>query len=382
MKILQVIPYFWPAIQFGGPVKVVYEICEELAKKHSITVYTSDAYDERSRMSKKKRIERKRNFKVYYFKNLFNAFTFRFRLYTNFGIVFEYVKRRDEFDRIHFHDVFSLPQVFLSLLARIYRKPYIISTHGVDIAGKRQKALVKTIMYKVFIKKMLMDAKVIMATSKEEAGLLHNLGFRNIKIIYNGVSQKKVKPSHKFDRFEEKNALTLLYIGRINKLKGLAELIEAIGIVDFPIQLLIAGPDDGGKENLIRKIKRKNLTTRIHFLGLVDESEKSELYELSDLFVYTSKLEGFSISILEAMANSLPVLITEACNFPDVKKFKAGIVLSNEEIVNAISESLKYLYQNDAVRRKMAKNAKVLVKQKYSIQKMASNVERIYEKFV
>lgn len=327
MRILQVIPYFWPAIRFGGPVKVVYELCEELSKKHTVTVYTSDAWDERRRMSDNKRTKNRKNLEVYCFKNFFNAPTFRYRLYTNFGIIFDYVKKRNEFDIIHIHDVFSLPQVFLSLFARIYRKPYIISTHGVDIAGTEQKALVKSVVYRMFVRKMLMSAETITATSKEEAKLLRNLGLKKIKVIYNGVSQKKVRPSHKFGVLKKKSVFTLLYIGRINKLKGLRELVEVMKVIDFPIQLLIAGPDDGEKENLVRIIKKYNLKDKIHFLGLVNESEKAELYKMSNVFVHPSKLEGFSISILEAMSNSLPVLITEACNFPDVNKYNAGVIL-------------------------------------------------------
>jgi len=51
MEILQVVPYFPPAYTFGGPVKVVYEISRELAKRgHDVTVYTTDVKDFNSRL--------------------------------------------------------------------------------------------------------------------------------------------------------------------------------------------------------------------------------------------------------------------------------------------------------------------------------------------
>ncbi len=94
-----------------------------------------------------------------------------------------------------------------------------------------------------------------------------------------------------------------------------------------------------------------------------------------------SKSEGFSISILEALAAGVPVLITKACNFDDVDKFGAGVVLLGEDLISEVSNSLSKLVKKPEQLRKMGKNAKILVARHYSIAKMAEKIERVYEVF-
>jgi glycosyltransferase involved in cell wall biosynthesis len=355
MKILLVVPYFWPALSFGGPAKVVYELSRELSARHTVTVFTSDAYNGTRRIKNSEKVKNTRNLSIYYFRNFFNSTALLYRLYTNFGIVFEYFRHKNEFEIIHINDIFSLPQIFLTYVARIYKKPYIVSSHGVDVSGRVRKSLAKSFMYKVFVKGMLQNAKCIIATSVGESDILKSLGYKNIKVIYNGLSDERVKPSTAFDKYKKADTFTLLYIGRINLLKGLELLVNSVKNLSFPFQLLIAGPDDGAKDILSRMIDKSSLRQKVHFLGFVNELEKEELYGISDIFVYPSKLEGFSIGILEAMQHSLPVLITEACNFPEVRTFNAGIILPNDMTPLDISKTLRSLNMNREKLKSMGK---------------------------
>lgn len=380
MKILQVIPYFWPALSFGGPSKVVYELSKELSKRNKVTVYTSDAWDSTRRIKKSEKIKSTKNFKILYFENLVNLFALKFRFYTNFGIVFNYLKEKNEFDVVNINDIFSLPQIILAKIARAYSKSYVVSTHGVDISGRRRKTFVKEILYKLFVKDMLNNARSLIATSEGEKRILEKLGFKNVKVVFNGLSKLSTDSSQKFSKYSDVKKLSLLYIGRINKLKGIAKLVRGMSRLNFPLQLFIAGPDDGDKENIEKLVKKYNLRKEVHFLGFVNESEKTELYNISDLFVYPSSLEGFSISILEAMQHSLPVLITKACNFPDVEKYDAGVILSQRGLSSKISEILTDSYTRRGKLKKMGENAKKLVSRKYSIKKMSVSMERIYKK--
>lgn len=58
MKIVQVIPYFFPSMSFGGPAKVVYQFSRELAKRHTVTVLTSAAYNKRRRIASTEKIKK------------------------------------------------------------------------------------------------------------------------------------------------------------------------------------------------------------------------------------------------------------------------------------------------------------------------------------
>lgn len=382
MKILQVIPYFWPALSFGGPAKVVYELSQELSKKNIVSVYTSDVWDRQRRIKINERIPRTKKLKVFYFRNVINSMAFRWRIFTNFGIISRYIEHKEDFDIIHINDVFSVPQILLAKIAYLNSKPYVISTHGVKITDIRRKGAVKHALYELFVKNMLYKAGSVIATSEGEAKVLRRLGLKNVSVVFNGISNDKFKVSKKFNKYYDPNILSILYIGRINVLKGLKELTDAVAKLKIPFQLLIAGPDDGLKKDLMMKIKRYGLEQKVHFLGFVNESQKAELYRISDVFVYPSKLEGFSISILEAMQNSLPVIITEACNFPDVKKYNAGLVLSVKDVTKKIPEYLEYYFARKNLLKIAGSNARKLILRKYSIEAMTNQMEEIYKESI
>ncbi|MEM2240474.1 MAG: hypothetical protein QXL27_09300 [Candidatus Bathyarchaeia archaeon] len=69
MRILLVIPYFYPAEAFGGPVKVVFDVGKELVKRgHDVVVFTSDARDLENRLGVES--DEVEEISVYYFRNL------------------------------------------------------------------------------------------------------------------------------------------------------------------------------------------------------------------------------------------------------------------------------------------------------------------------
>jgi glycosyltransferase involved in cell wall biosynthesis len=379
-NILIVVPYLHPALAYGGPAKVVFDLAEELAAKNSVTVYTTDAWDARRRILEKEKIPNRKNFKVKYFHNLINSIAYRYRIFTSFGMVFSYLKERDKFDIVHINDVFVLPNLLIGYLALLFKKPYVYSPHGVlDPLRTKKKYFFKKLVYELLAKRILQGANTVVATSNAEKAKLQALGYKNVITIFNGVPIQKFQPTHKFQKYRDERKVTLLYIGKIHPLKGLKELSNALRGATFSFQLLIAGPDDGDMENIKLLISKSKLRN-IYFLGFVNDNEKAELFNLSDLFVYPSLSEGFSISILEAMTYGLPVLITEACNFPDVKKYKAGIVLGREgKLEFSLQRELAFLSQNRALLKLMGENAKELVTNKYSIISMANKIQKIYD---
>jgi glycosyltransferase involved in cell wall biosynthesis len=381
MKILFVISYFYPALTYGGPAKVAYDLAKELSKENQVTVYTTDVWDAKRRIKDSEKLESTKNFRVFYFRNIINSIAFTSRLFTGFGMVLEYLKTKDKFEIVHIHDVFILPQILIGYLAIIYKKPFVVSPHGVlDPIRTENKAFLKSLML-VIARPVLQNAKTLIATSDDEKKVLLDLGFINVKTVVNGVDVNIENPSTKYLKFNKSDKLTFLYVGKIHKLKGLEEFVEAVSMVNYDYQVIIAGPDDGGKTDLQDKITKLGLNTRIHFIDFVSEKEKSELFSIADIFIYPSRSEGFSISILEALKYSVPVLITDECNFDEVAIHKAGLVLDAKNLKSNIYSAIKDLNKSLNIFSQMGTNGRKLVESKYSIEAMGKQVQKLYEIF-
>ena len=110
--------------------------------------------------------------------------------------------------------------------------------------------------------------------------------------------------------------------------KGLDVLLEAwfgLGKLTDNWELVLAGPDEAGTAGTLRRRYPASATSASYrFAGLVEGKAKLELLFGSDAFVLTSYSEGFPMAVIEAMAASLPVLVSRSCNIDGVETRGAG----------------------------------------------------------
>lgn len=379
MKILQVCSYLYPALQYGGPAKVVYDLSKELSKKHEITVLTSDVWDHERRILSQEQIQSSKSFTIIYAKNIINSIAYTHRIFTCFSMIPYIIRNRKKFDVVHVHDVFILPQLFLGLLAQHFGIRVILSPHGVlDPVRLEKKTLGKSLLFGTLVRPLASKAEKIIATADKEATDLKKLGFEQITVVPNGIPKPTVKASNIFSNLRS-NKLTLLYIGKLHPQKGLLELLEAIIPYVDDLDLILAGPDDG-LQTVIQQFIKKNKLDNVHLVGFVGDAEKAELFSIADLFVYPSYAEGFSISILEALQAALPVLITTGCNFKMVETKRAGYIVSSDNLSAGLSRAIHKIVTEREVLRPMRENAKSLVESMYTIEKMVQKLNLIYEK--
>jgi glycosyltransferase involved in cell wall biosynthesis len=376
MKILQVCSYLYPALNFGGPAKVVYDLSRELSKKEKVTIYTTDVWDKNRRISESEKLQCKHNLVVKYFRNIINSIAFKLRLFTGFGMITDFTLNYKKYDLVHIHDVFIIPQLFIAVLAIIFRIPLFYSPHGVLDPIRLKK--------KTFIKKLLLPISLfcirkshgVIAVSNQESNDLQSLGISNIFTVFNGVSDLNVQATNKF-KFIKNDLINFLYIGKLHSQKGLIETLRSFAKSKINARLILAGPDDGIELKLKELIKLHNIKN-VHIIGFVNDKEKKELYNLSDIFIHPSLAEGFSISILEAMQEQLPVIISDGCNFPDVKTHNAGYIVKIKNLEKELVQLFTLIIKNKVDLKEIGINGAKLVKNKYTVANMAKSIKRIY----
>lgn len=184
---------------------------------------------------------------------------------------------------------------------------------------------------------------------------------KKIKCIHNIVSPKIIKKmAQKELNFKDagnKNAISLISVGRLSKEKGLDITLEAVNILvkrGLDIKWYLIG-EGNVKKDLKISIKTKNLGNRVKFLGVQDNPYP--YIRESDIFIQTSRFEGKSISIDEAKILAKPILIT---NFDTAENHLIngynGIIADMDS--ESVANKLEILVKNFELQQKLTKNLK------------------------
>ena len=186
--------------------------------------------------------------------------------------------------------------------------------------------------------------------------------------VYNGIDIQRFSPQGAINISRQDLGLSekdfvLLYSGRINKDKGVSELIDAmLKLKDTPnIKLLILGSsffgDASNEDPFINTLKQKakSITDCFIFTGFIPYSILPQYLWISDAAVVPSVWEEpFGNTVVEAMAAGLPLITTRSGGIPEICEGVATIV-DRENIVDNLSNAILDLYQHPDKRKQMAK---------------------------
>ena len=203
-------------------------------------------------------------------------------------------------------------------------------------------------------------------------------GIKTGEIIPNGVDLEIFKSK---ERIKNENEKIILTVSRLVKKNGINDLIEAGEYLDFPFKILIIGVGSD-EEKLKELVKNKGLEDKVMFKGQVEYDELPKYYAIADVFVRPSLSEGLGNVFLEAMACGLPVIGTEVGGIPDFLIDRQTGLFCQVNNPKDIADRIKEILENDDLRKTLAKNGLELVKEKYSWNKIASQMESIYLKLI
>lgn len=160
---------------------------------------------------------------------------------------------------------------------------------------------------------------------------------------------------------------TLLYHGRVDRRKGVLELIEAVKLLRSKgriFRLIISGigPDLVPAQELSAA---NSLTDVIEFSGYVPYAEVPEVYRAADLFLSPTWSEGFSNTILEAMASGLPIVAARAIGVVDCLTDRENALFHEVHDVTGLTRQIETLLDDAPLRRRLAENSLQEIQTKY-----------------
>jgi glycosyltransferase involved in cell wall biosynthesis len=220
--------------------------------------------------------------------------------------------------------------------------------------------------------KSIQNAEEIVCVSRfAQACLEKEFKFSDSRVIYNGIDTRLFRPvilpNNPYRVDEDK--VHILFSGNLTTLKGADLLSGIMDTLDDRFVLLVV---HGFKQKM--RISGK----RIISYGTLSEDEMVKVYNACDIFLTPSRLEGFGLSVAEAMACGKPVVATNCSSLPELVEDNKGGFLCRVDNLNDFSEKIRYLGENEEERRNMGVFNRERVNQLFTIEKMVNNYIRLY----
>jgi glycosyltransferase involved in cell wall biosynthesis len=376
MRVLFVTPYYFPAVEFGGPPKRLHEMAKRLiGREHEVSVLTFDSNS--AKRSSAAVFDRVRVRYVPWRGTKHRQFP------VNLDDAREAVKQSDV---AHCFGLYNLIGPALVRLCRQHAVPYVLEPMGMFVPLKRS-LFSKRVYNAVVTRWMAQHAAAIVATSSREAQELSQLARRTKLVVRrNGIETAE------FANLGGGSALRaqwnipidnklIGFIGRISSKKNVHTLVAAFESADLrDTCLVIVGPisESGYARQIARQIRESPRVADIRFEQGVYGDELKAIWDALDLFVLPSENENFGNAAGEAVAAGVPVLITETCGIAPLVHQRAGLAVPLG--VDPLAEGLRTMLNPDIRRQLTARREEV--KRDLSWEGPIRQTEELYRRIV
>ena len=387
MKVLEIISVGYVA---GGAENTIVKIGPYLAEKgYQIKTLASDLGPE------------KKHFNEYTFKNVSFSGPFKLLFFLfNPSSFFALRRVLKEYgpDIVHIH---VLHEITPSVLFLLKKYPTVITLHGPEtfLRGLLIWCL-KPSNFKgnVFSKQELsMSGKFAYFYFNSIQKIFYRLGFKNVDLFIapskyiRNVSKVDVLPIVHLPNFVElgkfhelKNNYNLLFVGRLQKMKGVEYLIKALPLIVevFPQTTLTIIGDGPDKGNLLDQAKALQIEKHVQFVGWVENKDLITYYEKASIVVVPSAwAEAFGLVTLEAMSAGRPVIGTRVGGIPEVIDDGVNGYLVEPKNPEQIAEKALKLLSEEELLKELGRNARKKA-ETFSIEKYVENLIKLYEQVI
>lgn len=214
-----------------------------------------------------------------------------------------------------------------------------------------------------------------------------NIPEGKISMIYNGVDLEKFNEKIDINKKKEELGIpgfckVIGTVGRLTKVKGHIFFLQSAKIVKEKMKdtkFLVVG---GG--SILQELKdyssQLDITKDVIFTGAREDIP--ELLSVMDIFVLPSISEGLSVTILEAMAETKPVVASSVGGIPEIIQDGINGFLVPSRSPEALAEKILFLLKNEEIACKIAKNGKETVGSRFTLEKMVSDTEFLYDNLI
>lgn len=245
--------------------------------------------------------------------------------------------------------------------------PSLVFGFGIKLARALQRIAMRRA--KVFISPSVAHAQEI----RNEFGL----NLPPLKVIPYMIEIKELKTM-------PRDGNILLYAGRLERRKGICELLQAFGEVirQFPnARLLLAGGAHPtlSRFEIERLVEENSIRNHVEFLGHLTSEKLSEIYRRTSIAIFPSYYETLGVSAMEPMVYKIPVIATLSGALPEVIENERNGLLVPAGDVQALSKAMIRLLKDPQLRERMGEEGCRLAKQKFPYERIFEKNLQVYE---
>ena len=383
MKVLHVIPSI--SSKRGGPSKAIFDMVKAL-RSEGVDASILSTIDN-SMYREEKFVENEWFIHLDVPVLLLPCLDSKFRIVREFlfssSLTYWLLSNIRNYDLIHVHAIFSYPSTIAMIIARLYKKPYIIRTIGqLSKWSLSQSKFRKKLMLTLIERSNLSNAVAIHVTSNSEQEEIFSLNLK-CRVLLLGLGVEFNEDSDDIVKKTPNESVRFLFLSRLHPKKRLEVLMNALACLQSYYNqrnwyLYIAGD---GEQDYVLKLKRianeLGIANRVVWMGHITGQIKENLLKSVDWYVLPSASENFAISAVEAMAAGVPVIITESVGVSDmVQKHRAGIITGSNS--DELSQALYQAMNGPPLAMKRA--SRQLVKEHYLWSNVGKQLSAFYSK--
>lgn len=286
-------------------------------------------------------------------------------------------------DLIHSHGY--KPSVFGYFISKLMAVPILATCHlwfaGANPPLKyRVMTRLEIFLYRFFRKIVCVSPhikKILLAKGVCDHQLVvidNGIEVRDAASRMDGVSRRTARQALSLDDDD----FVVLNVGRLSEQKGQRKIIELAELMrarNEPAVFLIAGEGEE-REALEKAIADRQLQAFVRLLGFRDDID--DLLKAADVFFMPSLDEGLPISLLEAMANSVPVVVTPVGAIPQLVRHEQEGLLVDIDDIEAMYVALSKIRLEPHAMASLSENALRKIEQNYSSETMYRNYRCVY----
>ena len=272
------------------------------------------------------------------------------------------------YDVVHSH--YWLSAWVGSRLSKALEVPHVVTFHTLGLIKMQSRAgEVEQPERPVVEAEAMANADRIIAFSpheKDAMSRLYNADAGKVSLVPCGVDLSVFRP---LDQKSVRNRLglngekILLYVGRVEPLKGLDLLVETAAQMDSEeeVRLMVVGADVNGDREIDRVkllAKERDLEDQIDFIGQVDHTKLPLYYNAADVCVVPSYYESFGLVALESMACGTPVVATRVGGLSTIVQHGRTGYLKPWRCPEAFANSVEMIIANEGLQQSLGEAAR------------------------